>query len=112
VLRESESAEGQGAGRSVPCAPSVVLAPVEERARAEGKSAGPMTHTETNPPTQQPQPSQTVLVLADPSKRAYGHKTHAPDCRWVKGVKLAYMAVPASSVSPTMGRCSHCGGGR
>jgi hypothetical protein len=60
----------------------------------------------------QPQTSQTVLVLADPSKRAYGHKSHAPDCRWVKGVKLAYVEVPASSVPSAMGRCSHCGGGR
>jgi hypothetical protein len=37
----------------------------------------------------QPRPSQTVLVLANPSKRVYGHVTHAPDCRWVKGVTLA-----------------------
>jgi hypothetical protein len=62
-------------------------------------------------------PGQRVLVLANPNGHSY--KSHAPDCRWVAGCitkgtmhETDFTTVPASSVPPSVGRCSFCGGGR
>jgi hypothetical protein len=46
--------------------------------------------------------------------------SHAPSCTWLAGWKRKmagsvdddYIQLPASSVPASVGRCSHCGGGR
>ena len=89
--------------------------PEIERRRARtaaNHAAPPTTHGGTSMSSQQ-QTQPHVLVLANPSARYYGHKTHAPDCSWAgSGNTGTYVAVPASSIPSTWGRCRHCGGGR
>lgn len=52
-------------------------------------------------------PYRQVLVLAGP----WRGKSHHPDCNWVRGVALDYIAVDAKKVPATIGLCSYCGGG-
>jgi putative transcriptional regulator len=86
-----------------------------EARRARAAAATPRSPTtqggSSMPSSQQTEPH--VLIKENPSSRYYGHKTHALDCPWASsGNTGSYIAVPASSVPTSWGRCRHCGGGR
>ena len=59
-------------------------------------------------------------VVIKPKEKWTTAVSHSPDCKWLAGAKRRmagsqdddYTRVPARNIPASVGRCSHCGGGR